>query len=426
MNKIREKIINTRSIRMLIQVAGFIAFTGLFTLIYGSLKSLYICTMKGNFDLTASIPQLIIITVIFLTTILFGRFFCGWICAFGTLMDFLHFISYKITRKKIIVNHRIDNTLKYLKYVVLAMSIIFIWTLGMNLFEGSNPWDVFGTYTSLGDTPSLTEYMKSNWVGAATLAVIMAGGLFIERFFCRYLCPLGALFTILSKFRIMKIRKEKNHCGKCNICSESCSMGIYINPIDIVHSGECINCLKCIHKCPGENLNTSVGKKQLSKRIITALAVFTLLLCAAAYYGATYIDSIQTSDSGKANISELTKQSTGTYQDGTYEGTGTGFKGTTTVSVTIKNGYITDIATVSTNDDKPYYNRAFSSMVQQIISTQNVGVDSVTGATFSSNGIRNAVADALGQEYQNNNDQIQRGHSGPGSHGEYGKKNGTN
>lgn len=414
MNFIKEKILNHKNIRTLIQVISFIAFTGIFTLTYGSLKSIYTCVIKGDFDLSTCLPQLIIISALFLLTAIAGRFFCGWMCAFGTLMDFLHFISYKVTGKSIIVNYKLDKVLKLLKYIVLAGSIIFIWTLGLNLFGGSNPWDVFGTYTSFDQSPEFSQYIKSNWFGVVILAIIIIGGLFIERFFCRYLCPLGAIFSIFSKFRVLKIKKLENSCGKCSCCSKSCSMGININPKAEVASGECINCFKCIEACPRENSNVSAFAKPLRKNAVMILSVLVILVIGTAYYGATYIDYCLATDVSNIDTTQLNKQGEGTFTDGTYEGTGSGFKGSTTVSVTVTNGYITNIETVSTGDDMPYYNRAFSSIAEQIISSQEVSVDAVTGATFSSNGIMEAVSNALGQEFKNNNDQLQRGHGGRG------------
>jgi uncharacterized protein with FMN-binding domain len=84
------------------------------------------------------------------------------------------------------------------------------------------------------------------------------------------------------------------------------------------------------------------------------------------------------------------------YNDGTYEGSGTGFRGaTTTVSVTIQNDKITAVSTVSSGDDRPFYDRAYSTVSEEIIRTQSTSVDAVSGATFSSNGIMQAVENAL-------------------------------
>ena len=114
--------------------------------------------------------------------------------------------------------------------------------------------------------------------------------------------------------------------------------------------------------------------------------------------------------------SSKASQQTGKYADGVYTGTGSGFRGATNVTVTIENGEITDITIDSYQDDKKYFSRAESSVTEDIIDSQSVDVDAVSGATFSSNSIKEAVADALGIEFTNPNSTQQRGHGGRHSH----------
>ena len=114
-------------------------------------------------------------------------------------------------------------------------------------------------------------------------------------------------------------------------------------------------------------------------------------------------DTTQTSDTALAE--------SGSYEDGVYTGTGSGYRGDTEVSVTISGGEITDIEIVSYEDDRQYFERAVS-LLDDIINAQSVDVDTVSGATFSSNGILEAVADALGIEYTNTNSSIsESGHN---------------
>ena len=86
-------------------------------------------------------------------------------------------------------------------------------------------------------------------------------------------------------------------------------------------------------------------------------------------------------------------------QDGTYNGVGSGFKGDIDVSVTVQNGYITDVTIDHSPDTKKYFSRAKSKIIDRVITNQSVDVDTVSGATYSSNGILEAVADALGLEF---------------------------
>ena len=94
-------------------------------------------------------------------------------------------------------------------------------------------------------------------VGFAVLLAITVGSLFVGRFFCRYLCPLGALFAVVSGKRLYKIRRQSDSCTNCGLCTRSCSMGIRIPEKNAVISGECIQCMQCLSLCPKESLSAS-------------------------------------------------------------------------------------------------------------------------------------------------------------------------
>ncbi len=102
----------------------------------------------------------------------------------------------------------------------------------------------------------------------------------------------------------------------------------------------------------------------------------------------------------------------GQYADGTYTGSASGYKGTTTVQVTVENGYITGVEVLSTDDDREFFNMAESSIIAGVLRTQSTDVDTVTGATFSSNAILNAVSDALGTMGSCNSNMLDAGSLG--------------
>jgi len=263
--------------------------------------------------------------------------------------------------------------------------------------------------------------------------LIVIGSLFVERFFCRYFCPMGAIFSIASKLKIAKIKKTRTKCGRCKVCTNNCKMGIPLYQSDVVNSGECIQCMKCVSACPRSNVKFTVASKDAAPLLVSVAAASVIGLYymgnigVSAYetsYNQTVIsDALSRAENGTASpeassdanaivapsvsvdtgasaASTPTPTATATsgYVDGTYTGSGTGFhNGTTTVSVTISNGQITNIQIISTQDDGKYYNSAFSSVTSKIISAQSSSVSAVSGATFSSNGIMSAVADALSQ-----------------------------
>ncbi|MBP8640848.1 MAG: FMN-binding protein [Oscillospiraceae bacterium] len=188
--------------------------------------------------------------------------------------------------------------------------------------------------------------------------------------------------------------------------------------------------MKCVSACPRRNVKLTLARKEVAPLIVSVAAAFLIGLyyfgnLGVSTFANSYNQSITTetlsdSDTAGASAASAPSESQNTeaataspsstvapttpsssssgYADGTYTGSGTGFhNGTTTVSVTISGGEITDIQTISSQDDGPYYNRAFPTISSEIISEQSSSVDAVSGATFSSKGIMDAVADALSQ-----------------------------
>lgn len=181
----------------------------------------------------------------------------------------------------------------------------------------------------------------------------------------------------------------------------NCSMGIPLYKLNEIKGGECINCLKCVESCPRKNAAANI----LDENINPALAGSIAIAAFAGVYGFNHIGAKALVNSGisssAANIS-VSSSSSMKLKDGTYTGTGSGFRGgTTKVSVTIKNGKIASINTISSEDTPDFYQRAESSITSEIISAQSSSVDTVSGATFSSKGIISAVKDALTQSAAN-------------------------
>jgi uncharacterized protein with FMN-binding domain len=209
-------------------------------------------------------------------------------------------------------------------------------------------------------------------------------------------------------------------------------MGIPLYKSDTVNTGECIECLQCVTACPRGNVSYSFAGSNVRPLLAGTMAVITItcayggvgLALAASQTAETPVQIEATLDDGAVSgeielhsAASPSADTTGTaapqtapfatgtaaasaslYADGTYTGTGTGFRGASTqVSVTIQGGVITDITPVSTGDDAPYFDRAFSLVCSDIMSCQSASVDAVSGATYSSQGIMDAVQDALSQ-----------------------------
>ena len=108
------------------------------------------------------------------------------------------------------------------------------------------PYDPWVAWAHLTASDLLTTYA----VGFAILVVSLAGSLFYERFFCKYLCPAGALLGLLSRVSFLNIRRDATTCIDCGRCDKACMMNVQVATADVVTSSECISCNECVNACP--------------------------------------------------------------------------------------------------------------------------------------------------------------------------------
>ena len=213
----------------------------------------------------AGTMTLFFFTLVF--ALIFGRAFCGNLCAFGFLQELLG----KISRKKLRVPAKLDKALRLLKYVALALITLTAW---ITLKLWISPYDPYAAFAHIWTGP---ELLSENLIGLILLIVVVVGSVFIDRFFCRYLCPAGALYGILAKISPLKVKHSA--CVMCCKCSKVCPMGIDVAHMDVVNSPECIACGECIRACPSKDKPlkfTFAGRviKPIAFLLVTVLVFF--------------------------------------------------------------------------------------------------------------------------------------------------------
>lgn len=385
-NFLKNKKINW--IKVVIQILSFALIPGLFEGEFAAVGNIVSCIYKGNISWESVKYSVWMLLATVPATVLVGRFFCGFFCSFGAVQDLLWLGSHRL--RALFPGKRnlkkADRIFRFAKYAVLFYFIIFIWN-GVTAVKTAGPWQVFGQYVSFGHWPGLKPLLS---VGGVLLLLIFIGSLFVQRFFCRYFCPMGAIYSLISQTSFLKIDKPREECGKCHLCTSKCTMGMDLTKKDRIAGGECISCQKCVSWCPKGNVHfRSRYGVLIGVGVTCATIMVSQLLIAGNLAKEKTADSVKKTAENDAG---------GNFQNGIYTGTGEGYRGKVTVTVKVADGKITELVLDDYADDKSYMERAKNRIFQEMISRQNTDVDAVSGATYSSNGLIEAVNKALGNE----------------------------
>ena len=385
-NFLKNKKINW--IKVVIQILSLALIPGLFEEEFAAVGNIVSCIYKGNISWESVKYSVWMLVATVPATVLVGRFFCGFFCSFGAVQDLLWLGSHRLRalfpRKRDL--KKADRIFRFAKYAVLFYFIIFVWS-GVTAVKTAGPWQVFGQYVSFGHWPGLKPLLS---VGGILLLVIFIGSLFVQRFFCRYFCPMGAIYSLISRASFLKIDKPREGCGKCRLCTSKCSMGMDLTKKDRIAGGECISCQKCVSWCPKGN-----ARFRSRYGVLIGVGVTCVTIMVSQLFIAGNLAREKTADSVKKTAEN---DAGGNFQNGIYTGTGEGYRGKVTVTVKVADGKITELVLDDYADDKSYMERAKNRIFQEMISRQNTDVDTVSGATYSSNGLIEAVNKALGNE----------------------------
>jgi polyferredoxin len=239
-----------RALRLGIQAAFFIACPGLYAAAFNGIK--YLAYQMAAHEAFTWNPFLMNLTALLAVTILFGRVFCGYACAFGSVGDWLYALSASV-RKKLrgrarALPFKAGAFLRHIKYAVLAVILAACLTGRYPLIAPYDPWEMFAALRA-GDFD-----MAGRWPMALSLGLIACGMCFVERFFCRFLCPLGAVFALMPTLPFMTFARRREKCiSGCRRCVSECPADIALGEPDAAY-GECFQCGKCAAGCPIGNV----------------------------------------------------------------------------------------------------------------------------------------------------------------------------
>ncbi len=162
--------------------------------------------------------------------------YCGWLCPFGALQELTNLAARRLGVKQIAVPQAVHERLWVIKYT------LFVGILALSFYSMH---DALVLAEAEPFKTAISLRMIRAWPYVLYVLILIGAGLFIERFFCRYLCPLGAGIAIPAKLKIFDWLKRRPQCGReCRLCETKCTVGA-IDPLGRINANECVLCLRC-------------------------------------------------------------------------------------------------------------------------------------------------------------------------------------
>lgn len=193
---------------------------------------------------------------------LMGRFVCGWLCPFGLVQDLLYKIPFVRKIKKV----PFDKFLRYLKYIILVVFVFLLPVTLTGVAGYGKPWfcklicpsgTLLGGIPLVSSNPNLQRILGPLFVWKLSVLIfIVILSILIYRPFCKYLCPLGAIYGIFNRFSLYRYEIDAEKCNHCGLCSRTCDM--QVNVCENPNSAECIRCGKCMNICPKGAIHTTL------------------------------------------------------------------------------------------------------------------------------------------------------------------------
>jgi len=211
---------------------------------FGGVVSLYQFFTVGTFVQKIHDSAFVLMLAAFALALLVGPAICGWVCPFGTVQELIGTLGRKLHGKHYnnFIPSKVDKVLRYLRYVVLATVVYQTAVTGKLIFQGVDPYYALFNLWSGELAPA----------ALILLGIIAVTSLFVERPWCKYACPYGAVLGLTNFIRIFKIRRNEQTCIQCGACNRACPMNITVSDTKTVNNHQCISCLKCTSEqnCP--------------------------------------------------------------------------------------------------------------------------------------------------------------------------------
>jgi polyferredoxin len=212
---------------------------------------------------------------------LFRKSFCGWLCPVGTVSEYLWRLGRSTFGRNFRVSRKTDLALRSVKYLLLAL---FLYAVGSMSAPAIRAF-LDGPYGTVADVKMLNFFRYLGLAGATVVAALALVSVFVQNFWCRYLCPYGALLGLFSTVSPLRIRRNTDLCIDCAKCAKACPSVLPVDRLVTIRSAECTGCMQCVASCPaaGALMMSAPRKRRVPAWVFAAGALgvfFSFYLCA--------------------------------------------------------------------------------------------------------------------------------------------------
>lgn len=246
-----------------------------------SLMSLKYWIVSGDFN-TIHPAGLVLFMAFVLMALILKRTFCSWVCPVGMLSEYLWKAGQRIFGKNVKLPRWLDYPLRSLKYLLL---IFFAWGILVEMNVIDLQKFIYGPYNRVADIKMMLFFAHISFFSLGVIIVLALLSIVIKNFWCRYLCPYGALMGFVGLFSPVKITRNPDTCTDCQKCTSACPSDIQVHRKIRIVSDECTGCLACTSACPEKGtLSFKIyrSRKTLSSSTVAGLILLIFFLFTGA------------------------------------------------------------------------------------------------------------------------------------------------
>lgn len=253
---------------------------------FGGIETLWSLIAAGSIIQKVAASSVVLLIMAMVTALIFGRTFCGYLCPLGALQEFVGKLRRLLgIKSRAVLPAAMDRYARWLKYVVLAIVVLWSWSAASLVIRAFDPWVAWTHLTSV-------EVIAEFSVGLGILVVALVASVAYDRFFCKYLCPMGAFLALLKPLSFFRVQRDLEACTSCGACDRACPMNITVSATQEVRSAECISCNECVNACPvggaltvGRRSGDRVKTISVKAMIVAVLAITALGIGGASVAG---------------------------------------------------------------------------------------------------------------------------------------------